>query len=78
VRRLPSRSAALKERACCRPEDCGGPRGYEELLEIVSDPKHPEYQERREWLGEGFDPEIFNVEIVNRRLRRLKLGREVA
>jgi hypothetical protein len=40
------------------------------------DPKHPEYQERRDWLAEGFDPELFNVEIVNRRLRRLKLRRE--
>jgi hypothetical protein len=62
----------------CPPEDCGGPYGYEELLEIIFDPKHREYQERRDWLGEGFDPERFNVEIVNRRLKRLKVGREAA
>src|SRR3990167_10189611 len=25
------------------PDDCGGPWGYEELLEKLSDPKHKEY-----------------------------------
>lgn len=62
----------------CPPEDCGGPHGYEELLEIIFDPKHPEYQERREWLGDGFDPERFNVEVINRSLKRLKVAREAA
>ena len=63
---------------CCPPEDCGGPDGYEELLEIVFDPKHPEYQERREWLGEDFDPERFDAAAVNRGLKRLKIGRQAA
>ncbi|MEK6734340.1 MAG: plasmid pRiA4b ORF-3 family protein, partial [Pseudomonadota bacterium] len=30
----------------CPPEDCGGVWGYEEMLEIIQDPKHPEYQNR--------------------------------
>jgi hypothetical protein len=51
------------ERAC-PPEDCGGPWGYEELLEIIKDPKHPEYTERIEWLGEDFDAEEFSPEEV--------------
>jgi len=63
---------------CCPPEGCGGPFGYQEMLEIIFDPKHPEYLERRDWLGEGFDPERFNVEVVNRELKRLKVGREAA
>ena len=62
----------------CPPEDCGGPHGYEELLEILFDPKHSEYQERRDWLGEGFDPERFNVELVNRGFKRFRVGKEAA
>lgn len=49
----------------CPPEDCGGAWGYEALLEIIRDPKHPEYEERMEWLGEDFDPEEFVAEDVD-------------
>ena len=52
----------------CPPEDCGGPWGYQELLEIIADPAHPERAERLEWLGEDFDPEDFSLEAVNTRL----------
>ncbi len=52
------------ERAC-PPEDCGGIWGYEELLEIIADPKHPQYKEiAKEWLGGNFDPEEFSAEAV--------------
>ncbi|HQT77691.1 MAG: hypothetical protein B7Z80_09400 [Rhodospirillales bacterium 20-64-7] len=40
----------------CPPEDCGGPPGYEELLEILGDPDHEEHEERLEWCGDPFDP----------------------
>ncbi len=36
--------------------------------------RHPEYEDKKEWLGEGFDPEYFDLESINRRLRRLKVG----
>jgi hypothetical protein len=49
----------------CPPEDCGGVWGYQELLEIIGDPKHPERSERMEWLGENFDPDAFSVAEVN-------------
>lgn len=52
----------------CPPEDCGGPWGYDELLKIRQNPKHPEYEERMEWLGEEFDPEAFDLEEVNQLL----------
>ncbi|MBN1848853.1 MAG: DUF1841 family protein [Deltaproteobacteria bacterium] len=49
----------------CPPEDCGGIFGYEDLLEILSDPDHEEYEDTREWLGNDFNPDHFSVsEIV--------------
>ena len=44
------------------PEDVGGPWGYQNLLEAIRDPNHPEHAELREWVGEGWDPEAFDRE----------------
>jgi hypothetical protein len=52
------------ERAC-PPEDCGGPRGYADLLEALNDPKHERHAELKEWLGRPFDAEAFDLEDVN-------------
>jgi hypothetical protein len=60
-------SAAAAYPACiagkrnCPPEDCGGPWGYQHLLEVLADPAHPDHAEQREWFGEEFDPEEFAV-----------------
>ena len=35
----------------CPPEDCGGTDGYVRLLEILFDPRHPEFDEMRHWVG---------------------------
>jgi hypothetical protein len=48
----------------CPPEDCGGVWGYKELLEIIKDPKHYEYKERMQWLGNKFEPEEFDPKLV--------------
>jgi hypothetical protein len=55
----------IKGKRACPPEDCGGIWGYEELLETISDPKHPEYESMLEWLGGEFDPEEFDLEQIN-------------
>jgi hypothetical protein len=55
----------------CPPEDCGGAWGYEQLLETLSDPQHPEYEDMREWVGGEFDPEAFEIDQVNKALARL-------
>ncbi|MGH2726980.1 MAG: plasmid pRiA4b ORF-3 family protein [Actinomycetota bacterium] len=60
----------LDGRRACPPEDCGGPWGYVELLEILADPSHEEHGERREWVGDDFDPEAFDLPGVNDELRR--------
>jgi len=46
----------------CPPEDCGGIGGFYDLLEIMNNPKHEEYEDMIEWLnGEKFDPEEFEI-----------------
>ena len=49
----------------CPPEDCGSTFGYEELLNILNDPDHSEHEYMKEWTGEYFDPEEFDVELTN-------------
>ncbi len=53
------------------PEDCGGFPGYQRLLKILANPKHPEHEEMLEWIGE-LDPEAFDVDAVNARLQPRK------
>lgn len=55
----------------CPPEDCGGPWGYADLLRILDDPGHEEYSDYREWAGLDFDPEGFNLDMVNESLRKV-------
>ena len=55
----------------CPPEDCGGPWRYEGLLEIIKDKKHPEYRDMMDWLEDGFDPEGFDLNLVNSRLKQI-------
>ena len=56
----------------CPPEDVGGTVGYENLLEAIHNPNHPQHEEYLEWIGDGVDPEPFDVNEINRKLRRLK------
>jgi hypothetical protein len=59
------------ERAC-PPEDSGGPWGYEQKLEALSNgADDEESEELREWMGADFDPELFNVDLVNRELKKI-------
>jgi len=53
----------------CPPEDVGGVPGYENFLEAMRDPRHPEHQEFLDWIGGTFDPEEFGVDQVNQKLR---------
>ncbi len=57
-------------KGACPPEDVGGVWGYEDFLKVISNPKHPEYEEMTEWFGEDFDPEFFDIEGVNSLLQQ--------
>jgi hypothetical protein len=59
------------ERAC-PPEDCGGPWGYPEFVEEISNPDHRRHEQMLEWVGGEFDPEKFDREAVNGELRRMR------
>ena len=45
----------------CPPEDCGGAGGYADLLEILLDPTHEEFDHMREWAGPHFNAEVFSI-----------------
>jgi hypothetical protein len=49
------------------PEDCGGPPGYEDLVDAFAHPT-PDNAERREWAGD-FDPERFDLRAIDSAVR---------
>lgn len=55
----------------CPPEDCGGAPGYENLLDILADPEHEEYEETVAWCGEPFDPSHANEPALQAAVDRL-------
>lgn len=64
----------------CPVEDCGGPGGYAELLEAFQSPDSERARELVEWAGRDFDPDDFDIDLVNRLLGRLHvpLSRQLA
>lgn len=60
----------------CPPEDVGGIWGYYRFLEAIGHPKHPEHDEYLQWIGGEFDPEHFELDEVNDRLRHPHRSRQ--
>lgn len=58
----------------CPPEDCGGVWGYAEMLEILKQTDHEEYESYIEWLGDEFDAEYFDLNEINELLRKEDYG----
>jgi hypothetical protein len=56
------------------PEDCGGAIMFKGLLSALSNPKHPDHDYLREWVGCDFDSEAFDRDAVNSALGRLKFA----
>lgn len=49
------------------PEDVGGIPGFENFLNVMAKPKHPEHADIKQWYGRTFDPkDIAEAEIVTR------------
>ncbi|MBX6364328.1 MAG: plasmid pRiA4b ORF-3 family protein [Gemmatimonadetes bacterium] len=67
----PTHAVCLAGKRAGPPEDVGGIVSYQEsFLAAVRDPEHPEHDEMLDWIGEGFDPEAFDLDDINRELRR--------
>ncbi len=62
----------IKGKRACPPEDVGGVWGYSEFLETITNPKDPEHADMLEWAGGDFNPEIFDMDEVNKRLNDLR------
>jgi hypothetical protein len=54
------------------PEDVGGIGGYEEFVQAIRQPRHPEHDSWLQWVGGPFDPERFDVSAVNQALARIR------
>lgn len=63
--------ACLAGARACPPEDCGGPIGYEHLLDALADPDDPEHEAVVAELGDRWDPAEFDLAAVNRQLEAL-------
>lgn len=63
--------ACLAGERACPPEDCGGPRGYERLVDALRDPDDPDHDAVLAEIGDRWDPDEFDSASVNRRLEEL-------
>lgn len=57
----------------CPPEDVGGPYGYADFLASLKDPRHEAHADNLRWIGGVFDPAGFDLNAVNRALRRARV-----
>ncbi|MDQ6960465.1 MAG: plasmid pRiA4b ORF-3 family protein [Mariprofundaceae bacterium] len=62
------KAVCLKGKRACPPEDCGGPWGYQYMLETLAMPdleRDEEAQELMEWIDDDWDAEAFDLEDTN-------------
>lgn len=53
------------------PEDVGGPPGFEEFLDAMAKPRHPEHKSVLEWYGRPFDPTDISPDEIDARMAKL-------
>lgn len=65
-------AVCLEGQGACPPEDCGGPPGYQRLLAALADPDDEEHEDTKRWVGGAFDPDDFDLALVNVRLQSVR------
>lgn len=63
--------AFISGQNACPPEDCGGVYRYLEIIEILGDPSHEEYETIKKWLGPKFNPKKLNSHSITKELGNL-------
>src|SRR3546814_11841290 len=53
------------------PEDVGGTPGFEEFLNAMAKPRHPERASMVQWYGGVFDPTDISPDEINARMAKL-------
>lgn len=53
------------------PEDVGGTPGFEEFLNAMAKPRHPERKSMIEWYGRPFDPADISPDEISARMAKL-------
>lgn len=59
------------------PEDCGGIPGYYNLIEVLEYKNHPDRELYKEFIDDEWDPEDFDVELLNFLIRDPEIGFEI-
>jgi hypothetical protein len=65
--------AFISGQNACPPEDCGGVYRYLEIIEILGDPSHEEYESIKEWIGPKFNAVKLNSHSIIKELGNLGL-----
>ena len=72
-------TVGLKSAVClagenaCPPDDCGGPGGYEQMLDALADPMHEEHLDYVNWVGDAsFDRTAFDIVEANAMLQKIR------
>lgn len=53
------------------PEDVGGTWGFQEFVEAMTKPRHPEKKAMLTWYGGPFDPEVLDFEAIEAAMSKL-------
>ena len=53
------------------PEDCGGLEAFHDMLACIKEPHTDLGREWLEWLGPDYDPEVCDLEKINKALKKL-------
>ncbi len=61
----------LADKRACPPEDCGGTPGYARFLQAIRYPEHEEQESLLQWVRGSFDPEAFDLDEINHKLRSI-------
>lgn len=66
--------ACITGEKACPPEDCGGISGFYRMLSQLEDKESEDYEEIRDWLGEDFNPDFFDIKKINKSLKKIFKG----